>query len=284
MHHLAAQWIPPDERSRFVTSYLGSSVGLAVFYPLFGYCLDIAPWQNVFYLSGALGLIWSIFWYLMVFDSPSLHPTIDPMEKLYIMKSLEGIVHHDKKMKVPWKDILLSKMIWINVMAQFGSIWGLYTTMTQGPTYFRNIHGWNVKMVGWLSGMPHLGRMAFAYYFSIYCDSMMKTNRMTRNNVRKLATAMCTIVKSFFIFGLALSGCNAWIAVTCISIGTTIHGAVSTGPLATVIDLSPNFSGVILGITGMIACWPGFISPYIVGYLTLNNVSLKFVSKSIFFK
>lgn len=97
MHHLAAQWIPPDERSKFVTSYLGSSVGLAICYPLFGYCLGIMPWQSVFYLSGLAGLVWCVFWYFLAFDSPSLHPRIDPLEELYIRKSLDGAIHNTRK-------------------------------------------------------------------------------------------------------------------------------------------------------------------------------------------
>lgn len=34
-----------------------------------------------------------------------------------------------------------------------------------------------------------------------------------------------------------------------------------------------EFAGIILGLTGTVAVFPGFISPYIVGRLTLNNVS-----------
>lgn len=48
---------------------------------------------------------------------------------------------------------------------------------------------------------------------------------------------------------------------------------MSTGALSAMVDLSPNFAGILLGISGMIGVIPGFISPIIVGILTLNNVS-----------
>lgn len=124
MHHMAAQWIPPDERSSFVTSYLGSSVGLGIFYPLFGFILSALSWQWVFYVSGCVGTIWYAGWLYFVFDSPKKHPRIDPYERQYIEKSLEGIVHHDRKGSVPWKHILRSKLIWTNVICQWGSVWG----------------------------------------------------------------------------------------------------------------------------------------------------------------
>lgn len=51
-----------------------------------------------------------------------------------------------------------------------------------------------------------------------------------------------------------------------------VHGAVTTGPLAAVVDIAPNFAGVILGIAGVMGLISGFISPIIVGLLTFENV------------
>lgn len=99
MHHLTAQWIPPDERSKFVTSYLGSSIGIALFYPLFGYVMGQWTWETVFYLSALFGTCWYAAWLYFVYDSPDQHPRIDPMELIYIKKLL-GNTLHDKNEKV----------------------------------------------------------------------------------------------------------------------------------------------------------------------------------------
>ena len=45
-----------------------------------------------------------------------------------------------------------------------------------------------------------------------------------------------------FVLGLAWSGCNALSAVVCLTLATACHGAVSTGPLASMVDISPNFA------------------------------------------
>lgn len=154
--------------------------------------------------------------------------------------------------------------------------------MTQAPTYFKIIHGWDIKMIGLLSGIPHLMRMLFAYFFSIFGDYLLRTDRMSTTNVRKLATFVCSIVKGIFVIGIAYSGCNSTMAVVFLTIATALHGAVSTGALASVVDISPNFSGVVLGLCGMVAVLPGFISPYIVGYLTYGNVSISITMKFAF--
>jgi len=94
----------------------------------------------------------------------------------------------ETKRKVPWKAILTSKAVWINAVAQWGGLWGLFTLVTQAPTYFRFIHGWGIEMTGILSGVPHLLRVAFSIGFSNFGDYLLRTNKMSRDNVRRLAT------------------------------------------------------------------------------------------------
>lgn len=90
-------------------------------------------------------------------------------------------------------------------------------------------------------------------------------------------------MNGLLVIGLAASGCNTYLAVILLSLAVGVHGAVSTGPLSACVDLSPNFAGVILGINGMIGVIPGFISPILVGILTLNNVrSCKNQQKTVY--
>lgn len=148
MHNMTGQWIPPNERSKFVTAYMGCSIGIAIFYPLFGYIIEWLSWEWIFYSSGIIGSVWYIFWVLFVFDSPAQHPRITNEEREYIEGSLKGVVEQQKSLgKVPWTSILTSKVVWLNVIAMWGSIWGLFTLMTQAPTYFKYIHGWGITMV-----------------------------------------------------------------------------------------------------------------------------------------
>lgn len=127
---------------------------------------------------------------------------------------------------VPWRHLLTSLPIWMNVLAQWGGVWGLFTLMTHAPTYFKVIHGWNIRAVstelvitwkkssqivarylntlqtGWLSGMPHFMRMVVAYAVSQAGDYLLRANLLSRSNVRKLATAICKSVYNtyFYIF------------------------------------------------------------------------------------
>lgn len=76
------------------------------------------------------------------------------------------------------------------------------------------------------------------------------------------------------VLSLAYFGHNPTAAIVLFTVATMFHGAVSSGSLASMVDITPNFAGIVLGLSSMIGVLPGFISPYIVGLLTLDNVSI----------
>lgn len=213
MHHMTGKWIPPNERSKFVTAYLGSSVGVAAFYPLFGYVMHWTSWEWVYLMCGIIGTIWWFCWLYFVYNTPAEHPRINSSEQRYIEKALGTSVNHANLGSIPWRRIVTSRGVWMNVIAQWGGIWGLFTMMTQAPTYFRVVHHWNIRAVrklflfcknfiitplflyvlqtGILSGFPHLMRMLFALVFSIFADYLLRTDKIKRTNLRKLATLVC---------------------------------------------------------------------------------------------
>lgn len=146
----------------------------------------------------------------------------------------------DEKSSTPWYDILTSRALWINTIAQFGGIYGLFTVLTQAPTYFSIIHGWKSTTVGILSGAPHLLRTIMAILISQVSDYIIKKSILSRDHVRKTAAGIATIVNGMFVLGLAFSGCDAITACICIIIATGCHGAVASGPLASIVDISPR--------------------------------------------
>ncbi|XP_020280046.1 sialin [Pseudomyrmex gracilis] len=274
MHDMTAKWIPPNERSRFVSAYLGSSVGAAITYPLCAALTTSLGWGASFHATSLLGLIWYFFWHFLVYDSPQQHPRISDDEKNYIVENIADSVN-EKNIQIPWKSIILSKQVWIGIVAHWGMGWGFLTLMTQAPTYFTVIHGWHINTTGLLAGAPHVLRMVFSYFYSMMSDWLLRTERMSLTNVRKMATFVCTGLQGLFILVLGYSGCHPLLAVIFMMIGTAVNGAVSASTLAIFVDLSPNYASIILGFAGMIIIWAGFISPVIVGTLTNNNQTVE---------
>lgn len=179
-----------------------------------------------------------------------------------------------EKRTTPWKEILTSKLVWMHAFSQWGEIFSLFTLLTQAPTYFRFIHGWGIEMTGVLSGLPHLLRVVFSIGLSIVADHLLKHKKMTRNNVRNLATFFGQILNSLAVLGLAYSGCNTTAAIIFLTTSLAFHGAVSTGAIASCVDIAPNYGGFTLGIVMTFAMAAGFVSPVVVGYFTFENQTI----------
>lgn len=151
-------------------------------------------------------------------------------------------------------------------------MWAVFTLIIQLPSYFKFIHGFNFQMSGLIAGLPHILRMVFSYVLAIYLDYLLRTNKMTRTNVRKLAVFIDCILSGILTIALAYVGCNYTIAFVLVTLAMTLLGAQSAGPLASMVDLAPRYSSILLGISATVCVLSGTISSYIVGILTLNNV------------
>ncbi|KAK9878097.1 hypothetical protein WA026_020740 [Henosepilachna vigintioctopunctata] len=273
MHNMTAKWIPPNERSKFITAYLGSSVGAALTYILSGFIIDAWGWEAVFYFTGTVGTVWFVAWWLLVFDSPSEHPRISPEEKKYILDSL-GETVNKKRAPIPWRSILTSVPVWMNCLGHVGGLWGLFLLLSNAPIYFRFIHGWKVTSTGILSGVPQLFRMLSSMIISRIGDYVLKNDKLSRTNVRKLATGLSTVGQGFCMIVIAYSGCNSMIAFIFVGASAACHGAVSTGVLASIVDNSPNYASIVLGMANSLVCFNGFATPVLVGYFTNNNQTI----------
>ena len=68
---VVTEWFPVDERSTAMGIInAGTAVGAVIAPPLIALVLlranwfDIAPWRYVFFVTGALGLVWTLWWWL----------------------------------------------------------------------------------------------------------------------------------------------------------------------------------------------------------------------------
>ncbi|KAG8225772.1 hypothetical protein J437_LFUL005731 [Ladona fulva] len=146
MHTMASQWIPPHERSTFVTTYMGNAVGTAFTYPLCGILIDKYGWPSAFYVPGFLTLIWCFFWWILVYDSPNSHPRITKEEKQYIEDAVSPTLHK-KKLPVPWLEIAKSAPFWSLAFANFSVLWAFMIVIQYAPTYLKTVHGFNIRAV-----------------------------------------------------------------------------------------------------------------------------------------
>jgi MFS transporter, ACS family, solute carrier family 17 (sodium-dependent inorganic phosphate cotransporter), other len=103
---------------------------------LSGVIIDAFSWEMVFYIFGTVGCLWYIIWLLGASKTPETDRFINDRERRYIMHVLNQKENEEIKVNIPWRSILTSKPVWGIFVAQFAFTWGLYTLLTQLPTFF----------------------------------------------------------------------------------------------------------------------------------------------------
>lgn len=273
-HAIWSKWAPPSERTRlFTITVAGCPVGTILSMPLSGimskYGFD-GGWASVFYCFGAIGLLWFFIWQLAIHGSPSEHPTITPEERDYIEKSIAKLPQA-KKGQVPWKSILTSLPVWAIVTANFTADWGMYTILICLPKYFIEVLHFDLAKTGFLAALPYVVKAFVGPAGGILVDWLIKNKMSVRNTRRCVFTFGCTTASIFILItGYATTPA---LAVAFLTIGVGITGLNASGYAVNILDIAPQYAGVIMGVTNVFGASPGFISPQIVGIVTPNKTA-----------
>lgn len=269
---MTARWIPPTERSKFVSNMMASSLGAAITMPICGFLIASLGWASVFYVTGGIGIIWSVAWFLLIFDSPGQHPRIAEEERRYIEDSIGG-TSTTKHLSVPWKSIFTSPPVWAIVITHGCSVFGYFTVVNQLPTYMKYILNFNIKENGMLSSLPYLGKYIFAVATSCLADYLLRTGRLSTTAIRKIFTVFAESIPAMLMVLQTYLGYDRTASVSIFTIALTVNGAVTAGYLGNGLDIAPNFSGTIFGIANTLSSLGGFLSSYMVGVITYKNQS-----------
>ncbi|XP_037814013.1 sialin isoform X2 [Lucilia sericata] len=274
MYAVVGYWIPLVERSRFMSSFQGFSIGIGVTYALCGFIIEKFGWPYVFYTTGTLGMIWCLCWYLLAYNTPQEHPRISEKELGYIEDNISSEVKEALGMKVPWKSIFTSMPVWSIGITTFGRIWIHYVFIIYGPKFMQNILKFPYKENGFLSGMPFICSYIASVFFCSVADKVVLKNWMSLTNVRKLFTALSQIIPGLLIFAIGyIEDIVALLVVWFIAV--TFITASYAGAMASIVDIAPNLAGPVLAFCQTIHMSASFLSPLINGIILEDGLIYK---------
>ncbi len=200
-NRVVTSWFPDHERASAIALYVsGQFIGLAFLTPVLAAVQVYAGWRGLFFVTGAVGLLWGIVWYVFYRD-PLQHPRVNQAELDYIEKG--GGVFNERKSstgktpwsKEDWKQVLSSKTIWGIYIGQFCVNATLWFFLTWFPTYLVQYRGLSFIKSGFLASIPFLaacGGLLLSGFVSDYLISKGKSVGMAR--------------KTPIIIGLLISG------------------------------------------------------------------------------
>ncbi|KAM6355430.1 sialin isoform 3-T3 [Podargus strigoides] len=305
MHSMWSSWAPPLERSKLLSiSYAGAQLGTVVSLPLSGLICYYMNWVYVFYIFGALGVLWFFFWMWLVSDTPETHRSISHAEREYILSSLKDqmnttcrpqtprsiklpvlkkprilsvapvsqphVYQLSTQKSVPWRPILGSLPLWAIVVAHFSYNWTFYTLLTLLPTYMKEILRFDAQENGFLSALPYFGCWLCIILSGQIADYLREKENLSTVCVRKCFTLIGMIGPAVFLVAAGFIGCNYALAVAFVTISTTLGGFCTSGYSINHLDIAPSYAGILLGITNSFATIPGMVGPVIAKNLTHN--------------
>ncbi|XP_050502026.1 sialin-like isoform X1 [Diabrotica virgifera virgifera] len=268
-----SQWAPPAEKSRLVSiSISGGYFGAVVAMPACSLIASSLGWEYIFYIFGAVGLLWYLIWVILIAASPSKDKRIDPLECKYIVDAISA-VKSDEHIEVPWRRILTSPAVIANAVCMISEGWGFYTLLTFLPQMIKSLLDFDLNQVGFLAALPYLVMSLMVQAGGYSADFILQRKYLNTTQVRKLL-----IMTGFSAQAIFLLLAGYWVSPVgtsvCLVVAVGLGGLAVSGMGVVPIDIAPKFASVIYGIATTVATLPGIISPILTGYLVTDSTNI----------
>ena len=147
-----SEWFPPKERSfAFGIFNTGSSLGAVIAPPLIAAIVLRSNWRWVFFVTGALGLIWAVVW-LFVYNVPARHRLVTATERDYLKAALS---EQPTTANVSWIGLFRFRQVWGLVIAKFLSDSAWFFFIFWLPKYLGDVRHLNIKEIGYYAWIPY---------------------------------------------------------------------------------------------------------------------------------
>jgi ACS family hexuronate transporter-like MFS transporter len=261
---VVAEWYSLDQRSVAMgIMNAGTAIGAVVAPPLIALVLGVASWRWVFFLSGAIGLLWSLAWWKDYFP-PLLHPRLSENARQQILASLPEPLEDETSVRISWFQLLSHIETWALVIAKFLSDAAWYFYLFWLPKYLYDARGFDIKQVGYFAWIPYaasgVGCLAGGW-LSAWLLRRGKSLNLSRKVALGLSAAVMPSILlvthvpvqfALLLFSIAFFGQQSW----------------STLIMILPADLFPRSSvGSVAGLVGFGGAIGGVIFGFIVGYL-----------------
>ena len=257
-----AEWFPKRERA-FATGLFnsGTNIGAVVAPIMVPWILGAYGWQEAFVITGAIGFIWLIFWWIF-YEIPTRKKGISQAE----LELINSDADDDSEEKpIPWLQLFRVRQTWAYVFGKFltDPIWWFFLFWL--PSYFAQIFDLDLTK----PSLPLVVVYSASTVGSIgggYLSGWLIKKGWPVFKARKSAMLLYAFLVVPIVF--ATYATNIWMAVAFISLACAAHQAWSANIFTTASDMFPRRAvSSIVGIGGMAGSLGGVLFPFIVGQI-----------------
>jgi ACS family hexuronate transporter-like MFS transporter len=251
-----AEWFPVQDRATAMGIInAGTAVGGVAAPPLIAGILLFANWRWIFFVTGAAGLVWAMWWRLY-YSPPALNANS--------LGANGHSVDPPLTTNAPWLALLRIREAWGLILAKFLSDAAWYFYLFWLPKYLYDARGFDIKAVGALAWIPH-GASGVGCLLGGGFSSYLLHRHLPLGTARKLALGLsagvmpCVLLVphvhvswALALFSLAYFGQQSW----------------STLVMVLPADLFPrDIVGSVAGLVGFGGAMGGIAFGQLVGYL-----------------
>lgn len=259
------EWFPKQERALATGIFnSGTSIGPVIAPLLVPWILGMYGWKEVFYITGTLGFLWLILWWIF-YEIPSKQKLLKKTELEFINSDNEvkdpGTAPH----KLKWGDLLCLRQTWVFIVGKVltDPIWWFFLFWL--PAYFSDTFKLDLTKpsihLAVVYAASTFGNIGGGYLSSWLIKKgwpVLKARKIT------LFIAAVAVTPVFFI----RYATDIWVVVGIISLVISCHSAWSTNIFTVVPDIVPkNAVSSVVGIGGMSGSIASTLFPLFTGSL-----------------
>lgn len=238
-----AEWFPKKERALATGIFnSGTNVG-AIIAPLtVPFIADALNWRWAFIITGAIGLIWLIFWFWL-YEIPSRQKRLKKEEYDYIHSDQDETKVSDQEAdtgKASWGKLLGFKQAWAFAIGKFltDGVWWFYLFWL--PDFLKEQYGLGKTQIAIPVALVYT-IAAFGSIFGGWLPMYFIKNGWPVFRARKISMliyAFCALpVVTAQLFGTSL---GMWSVISIIGFAAAAHQAWSANIFTTVSDMFPK--------------------------------------------
>jgi ACS family hexuronate transporter-like MFS transporter len=227
---------------------------------MIAFVLATLDWRWVFYISGAIGLAWTLWW-LRAYFPPAAHPRLGPAEREQIAEVFQTSTAGTGS---SWIGLFRFREVWGLVFAKFLSDSAWYFYLFWLPKYLYDVRHFDTRQVGYYAWIPYaaagLGSLCGGWVSSLLVRQGRSLNAARKTALGASAAVMPSIFfvtqtpveVAIVLFSLAFAGQQSW----------------STLVMILPADIFPQRAvGSVAGLVGFGGAMGGMVFGLVVGYL-----------------
>jgi len=250
-----AEWFATGERSTAMGMInAGTAVGAVIAPPMIAAIIGFAGWRWVFFVSGALGLLWTLWW-LRDYHAPAHHPSLSAGERAMLAQGAGT----DDGASVSWVRLLGFRETWGLVIGKFLSDAAWYFYLFWLPKYLYDVRGFDTKQVGYFAWIPYaaagVGALAGGWFSSYLLSRGRSLNAARKIALGASAALMPLIIfvttspieLTIVLFSIAFFGQQWWSTLVMI-LPTDLFPRRVVGSVAGLVGFGGAMGGVVFGL------------------------------------